>query len=143
MRHRVTRSLVATALLALVTAAPAAAAAARSVTIDIHVDFTLGETFTASGICPVGEAFSYGHHVTGNGRATVFHLYKDLVCEDGSGTITIRVDASAVFGMSGTVGGWNVVSGTGDYAGLRGGGRIVGTAFDGGIDDHYTGKLTT
>ena len=141
MRHRVTRSLVATVLLALVTAAPAAAAAS-SVTIDIHVDFTLGETFTASGICPSGEAFSYGHHVTGNGRATVFHLYKDLVCEDGSGTITIRIDASSVFGMSGTIGGWNVVSGTGDYAGIGGGGHIVGTAFDGGIDDHYTGKLT-
>lgn len=44
--------------------------------------------------------------------------------------------------MTGTIGGWTVVSGTGDYAGIRGGGHIVGTAFDGGIDDHYTGKLT-
>jgi hypothetical protein len=139
MRHRITRSLVATALLALLTAAPASAA--TNVTIDIHVDFEEGETFTASGICPSGEAFSYGHHVVGNGRATVFHLYKDLVCENGS-TITIRLHASAVFGMAGTIGGWTVVSGTGDYAGIRGGGQVVGIAFDGGIDDHYTGKLS-
>ncbi len=140
MRHRVTRSLVATALMALLTAAPASAAA-TNVTIDIHVDFEQGETFTASGICPSGEAFSYGHHVTGIGRATVFHLYKDLVCDNGS-TITIRLHASSVFGMGGTIGGWTVVSGTGDYAGIRGGGHIVGTSFDGGVDDHYTGKLT-
>ena len=141
MRHRVTRSLVAAALLALLTAA-AASATATNVTIDIHVDFEEGETFTASGICPSGEAFSYGHHVTGNGRATVFHLYKDLVCENGS-TITIRLHASSVFGKGGTIGGWTVVSGTGDYAGIRGGGHIVGIAFDGGVDDHYTGTLTS
>jgi hypothetical protein len=112
------------------------------VTIDIHVDFTIGETFTAEGICPSGDAFSYGHHVVGNGRATTFHLFKDLVCDDGSGTITIRVEASAVFGMPGTIGGWNVVSGTGDYGRVGGGGHIVGIGFDGGIDDHYTGELT-
>jgi hypothetical protein len=141
MRHRVTRSIAIAGVLALLAAAPVSASA-TSVTIDIHINFTTGETFTADGICPSGEAFSYGHHVVGNGRATVFHLFKDLVCDDGSGTITIRIDASAVFGMPGTIGGWNVVSGTGDYAGIGGGGHIVGIAFPGGIDDHYTGMLT-
>jgi hypothetical protein len=63
-------------------------------------------------------------------------------CDDGSGTLTIRVEASAVFGFDGTIGAWNVVGGTGDFAGVRGGGSLTGIAFDGGIDDHYTGRLT-
>jgi hypothetical protein len=141
MRHRVTRSVIVAALLALVATAPASAAAG-DVTIDLHVDFTAGETFTAEGLCPSGEAFSFGHLVVGNGRATTFHLFKELVCDDGSGTLVIRVDASSVFGFGGTIGGWSVVSGTGAFASTKGGGQIVGIGFDGGIDDHYTGKLS-
>ena len=142
MCHRRIGSLLAALLLTLAVAAPTAASTAP-VTINLHVDFALGETFTASGFCPSGTAESFGIRQIGNGRASTFHLFKTLTCSDGSGTLTIRVDASAVFGMSGTIGGWNVVGGTGDYAGTRGGGKIVGTAFDGGIDDLYTGMLTS
>jgi hypothetical protein len=141
MRLRPRAALIAAPILALALA-PAAQAATTPVEIDIHIVFDEGELFTASGICPSGEAFSYGHLIVGNGRATTFHLFKDLVCDDGSGTLTIRVDASFVNGTAGTIGGWNVVGGTGDWAGVSGGGKIVGLAFDGGIDDHYTGKLT-
>ncbi len=141
MNRRHFATFIGAIALALSVAAPASAAAAP-VRIDLHVDFSTGETFTADGFCASGEALSFGHHVVGNGRAAVFHLYKTFTCDDGSGSLTIHLSAAAVFGMSGTIGGWNVVGGTGDYARVRGGGHIVGTAFDGGIDDVYTGTLT-
>jgi hypothetical protein len=144
MRHRIS-ALLAGALLVLVLAAPASAAT-TPVTIDLHVLFEPStETFTAEGICPSGTAASFGFHGAGAGRATTFHLFKTLTCADGSGTITISVQAASIFGMGGTTGGWRVVSGTGtgDYAGISGGGRIVGTGFDGGIDDHYTGRISS
>jgi hypothetical protein len=141
MRRTIT-TFIGTSLLALAVAAPASAAA-TPVRIDLHVDFEAGETFTAEGFCPSGEAESFGHHIVGAGRAATFHLFKTLTCDDGSGTLTIRVEASGVFGMPGTIGGWNVVAGTGDYEGVRGGGHIVGIGFEGGIDDLYTGRLTT
>ena len=123
--------------------APAASAASSPVVIDLHVDFENGETFTASGFCESGEAETYNFkQVAFNGRATTFHLFKDLICDDGSGILTIRVEASFVDGFAGTIGGWNVVGGTGDFARVRGGGSLVGIGFDGGLDDHYTGRLT-
>jgi hypothetical protein len=143
MRVRRIGSLLAASMLVLALA-PTASAAASPVVIDLHVDFEEGETFTASGFCPAGEAVTYNFMQVGfNGRATTFHLFKDLVCNDGSGTLTIRVEASAVFGFPGTIGGWNVVGGTEDYAGVRGGGSIVGIGFDGGLDDNYTGRFTS
>ena len=139
--RRIGSLLVATLL--VLALAPAASAGSSKVEIDLHVDFENGETFTASGFCESGEAVTYNFkQVAFNGRATTFHLFKDLICDDGSGILTIRVEASAVFGFEGTIGGWNVVGGTDDYAGTRGGGSIVGIAFDGGLDDHYTGRLT-
>ena len=143
MRHRRAGTLL-TAALASLALTGAASAATQPVRIDLHVDFEAGtETFTATGFCPEGTAETFGFHPAGVGRAaTTFHLFKTLTCADGSGTLTIRVEATAVFGFSGTIGGWNVVSGTGDYAGTTGGGKIVGTGFEGGIDDVYTGRLT-
>lgn len=143
MRHRRAGILVTAALASLALSGAVSAASAEPVRIDLHVVFDPAEeTFTATGFCPEGTAESFGFHAVGMGRATTFHLFKTLTCEDGSGTLTIRVEARAVFGFSGTIGGWTVVSGTGDYADTKGGGRIVGTSFDGGIDDVYTGRLT-
>jgi hypothetical protein len=129
-------------LAAIVLSAPVSASTAEPVEIDLHVVFGGPETFNAAGFCPSGTAQSFGFHQAGQGRATTFHLYKTLTCGDGSGTLTIRVEAGLVFGSPGTVGGWSVVNGTGDYADARGGGMIVGTSFDGGIDDAYTGRLS-
>lgn len=129
-------------LAAVVLSAPASASTAEPVQIDLHVVFGGSETFSTTGICPSGTAQSFGFQQAGQGRATTFHLYKTLICDDGSGTLTIRVEARLVFGSPGTVGGWSVVNGTGDYAGAHGGGMIVGTSFDGGINDVYTGMLS-
>jgi hypothetical protein len=143
MRHRRAGVLVTAVVASLALAGAASGAATQPVRIDLHVNFETGvETFTATGFCPEGTAESFGFHQAGQGRATTFHLFKTLTCEDDSGTLTIRVEASSVFGFPGTIGGWSVVGGTGDYANTMGGGKIVGTGFDGGIDDVYTGRLT-
>jgi hypothetical protein len=141
MRHRIA-SFVGMCLLGLVLAAPASAST-TAVSIDLHGIFETGvETFTATGLCPSGTAGSFGFHMAGNGRATTFHLYKTLTCTGTADSITIRVEASSVFGTGGTTGGWNVVSGTGIYEGIHGGGSLIGIGFEGGIDDQYVGRLT-
>jgi hypothetical protein len=85
--------------------------------------------------------FVAGFGRMGRGVGT-FHLIKTLTCDDGSGTFQILVNAAAAPSSPGTLGGFAVVGGTGDYAGLRGAGSLVGTGKDGGIVDVYTGTLT-
>ncbi len=69
------------------------------------------------------------------------------MCDDGSGSFIIRVDAASNFVVGqGTTGGWSVVpgSGTGDYAGIRGGGHVVGINSDSqpiDLVDHYYGRV--
>ena len=68
---------------------------------------------------------------------------KTLVCDDGSGGFTISVNAATVFGSPTDQGGWAVVSGTGAYTTLKGGGNVVGTYVTDGIVDSYTGSVRT
>ncbi len=133
-------------LAALLLAPSASAAAPPTTTIRIDVVFDVSEDFTTTGgvLCPSGTAvtdpvFAAGFGAKGRGAAT-FHLIKTLTCDDGSGTFQIKVDVGPT--PTGTIGGFAVVGGTGDYAGLRGGGSLVGTATNGGIIDVYTGHLT-
>lgn len=136
-------------LLATLLLAPAASAApAPATTIRIDIVFGVSEDFTTTGgvLCESGTAvtdpvFAAGFGRMGRGAGT-FHLIKTLTCEDGSGTFQILVNAGSAPGSSGTIGGFAVVGGTGDYAGLRGGGSLVGTYTDDGIIDVYTGRLT-
>jgi len=51
------------------------------------------------------------------------------------------VNAATVFGSPDDQGGWAVLSGTGAYATLHGGGNVVGTYVADGIIDVYTGSL--
>ncbi len=144
MRPRITAlalGLVASLALAV---APVAASGGAPVRIALDVDFGTGaETFTATGaFCPAGTAVSFGTTVTGRG-ANVFHLSKTFTCADGSGSLTINLDAAFVGVRGGTVGSWRAVSGTGAYAGARGGGQIVGQGTSTGILDTYAGVLAS
>ena len=154
MDPRRSRSRVATAfgtallLLGLTTGA-AAAGPSEILTIDIDLD-TGVERFESDSplLCPSGDAFTDFERGAGNfERAGTFHLTKLLVCDDGSGSFVIRVDAASNFVVGdGTTGGWSVVpgSGTGDYAGLKGGGNVVGiNSSTQPIDltDHYFGSV--
>jgi hypothetical protein len=129
------------------------AVAARPAIIVIEIDLDTEpatETFTTDSplLCPEGDAFTDFHKAAGNfWAAGSFHLNKLLVCEDGSGTFVITVDAGTNFVTGGgTNGGWSVVpgSGTGDYVGLRGGGNVVGINQDEGpvdLIDYYSGHV--
>ena len=131
---------------ALLVAPTASAAAPPTTTIRIDIVFEVSEDFTTTGgvLCPSGTAetgpiFAAGFGRMGLGNGT-FHLIKTLTCEDGSGTFQIKVNAGQT--PTGTIGGFSVVGGTGAYAGLSGGGSLVGTGTDVGINDLYTGRLT-
>jgi len=137
-------------ILGVLLAIPATTAAAPPVTtITIEVVFDVSETFTATGgvVCPSGTAVTDPVFGTFGGRQNrgvfTFHLVKTLTCDDGSGTFKLLVDVSTSPNSPGTVGGFAAGDGTDAYAGLHGGGQLVGTAFsDGsGITDVYTGRL--
>lgn len=138
---------ISTILTGLLLATGVATAAAAGQTVITLNSLSSGETFTATGgvVCPSGTATTdfrkFGGSVTGAGAAGSFHLTKTLVCTDGSGSFTIEVDAATVFGSPGDQGGWGVLSGTGAYATLSGGGNLVGTYVTDGIIDTYTGSL--
>ena len=51
------------------------------------------------------------------------------------------MNAATTFGSPTDQGGWYVISGTGDYTGLSGGGNLVGTYVSNGIIDVYTGVV--
>lgn len=140
--HRI--GAIATAAIALVLAIGSVGAlAATRTTITLNSFAT--ETFTATGdvICPSGTATTDFGHFGGGDRAGSFHLTKTFVCDDGSGSFTISVNAATVFGSPTDQGGWAVRSGTGAYTTLRGGGNVVGTYVPDGIIDSYTGSVRT
>ncbi len=108
------------------------------------------QTFTTDSplLCPSGDAFTDFRFGAGNfNQAGTYHLYKLLVCDDESGSFVIKVSAGENFlDGGGTTGGWSVVpgSGTGDYAGLSGGGNVVGVRTGTqpvDLIDHYYGSL--
>ena len=128
--------------------------AASAVTITIDVVFGGEETFTTTGdaLCPSGTAISIPHdnNFTGgdpsSSDAHTFHLDKVLTCDDNSGTFTIGVQAANEPCGPTDTGGWHVVSGTGAYENLQGGGHLVGTVTGDpcnppGIIDVYTGMV--
>ncbi len=139
-RHRAFGIVGATILLVMAIG-PAGTSAAGGTTITLT---SLGvETFTATGgvICPSGTATTDFHKLAGGPVAGSFHLTKTLVCENRSGSFTIAVNAATVFGSPTDKGGWAVLGGTGAYATLHGGGKVVGTYVPGGIIDLYTGAV--
>ena len=132
---------------ALIAASSVSAGGVTQTTVSTHIVFgnPATETFTTTGglLCPKGTAVSDPFFQTIGGSQNrgnfTFHLVKTLTCDDESGTFKILVDAART--PTGTVGGFAAGRGTGDYVGLHGGGQLVGTGFDGGLDDLYTGNL--
>jgi hypothetical protein len=150
-------------MLAALLIAPGANAAQPTVfTIDIVFDDPNtqanegSEVFHSDGsvICATGSAVTDPVFVAGFGRQGrgngTFHLEKTLTCTRVVnrqtiviGTVRIAVDAAGT--KTGTIGGWTVRDGTGEYSGITGGGQIVGLGDPGsGLDlrDYYTGRLT-
>lgn len=143
-RRRLVGALLAGSLLATMAAAPAAAAAP----VRIDLDVTFGdpvEPFTtngAGGLCASGTAESVWFFQTPGPRQTVFHVVKVLDCGNGD-TLTIRLESSWRYGAPTNGGGWRIIDGSGDLAGLHGAGQQVGTYNDdfNEIHDVYTGMI--
>lgn len=143
MRANLIRCTAIALLLGGAIASPAAAASRIQIVIDVN-NLTGTESFvTTGGFCPTGTAVSHDFRSTGRGEnhAFTFHLEKTLTCADGSGTLTIRVNAATTDGAPGDQGGWSVMAGSGAWATASGGGNLVGTYVDTGIIDRYTGVL--
>jgi len=153
-RRRLAAVVAAGSVLTLV---PATSTEASSVVrVDVTVAETLplsvpGEVTADSGLeafgCLGADVETFPASVTTRGDVTRFTGTKDIECADGTLTISYR---ARVRGCATTDRGvWRVVGGTGDFAGARGGGRLVGTYTGGagnacdntGIDDRYRGVI--
>ena len=104
-------------------------------------------TFEASGpavdagfICPAGTVYD---EVTSTGGekspVLVLFVHKHLVCDDGSGTI--EMDLNARIAPNGTTARWLIVAGSGSYENLSGEGSVYATYLDQGFYDTFSGKL--
>lgn len=149
---RRTHHLIAIAAAATLLFGPGPAwAAPPTVTIDVHTPFDgSGSTFVASGGVVCGSGTTSDEFVTrgGRGRTLTFHGVKTFICDDGSGTFSLRIQARVQPCDPTDSGTWVVEEATGAYEGLHGSGRLVGTYFPGdscsdpeGIDDHLTGWM--
>ncbi|HEX7347726.1 MAG TPA: hypothetical protein VF253_13110 [Candidatus Limnocylindrales bacterium] len=148
---RARRIAVIVGILGALVAAPSASAAPpvqTRITIDVNFD-TDEEFFWATGgvVCASGTATTEGFARFGgrkNQGTFTFHIVKTMTCADDKGTFKLLVDAATSPNSPGTIGGFAVGDGTGDMAGIRGGGHLVGTAYEvgNGIVDLYTGNLT-
>ena len=112
-------------------------------------------SFAASGaavdaglICPTGTATDIYNRGQGweSNRGANYFVLKQFACDDGSGTFTLQLEARVVYPDKDTAN-WNVKSGTGPYAGLKGTGKDVGEFhFDlngnpNYITDNISGKM--
>jgi hypothetical protein len=121
---------------------PAAASPPSQLTLTVTTPAIPGPgTFAADAVVCLGGTTSDVGFVSGGATVTVYHSDKTFVCTDGSGTFTVSLVARRVAGAAGTTGTWKIAGGTGDYASLKGSGKLVGTdQSGGGIVDVFTGK---
>jgi hypothetical protein len=73
----------------------------------------------------------------------ILDVLKRFTCGDGSGAVHVRLLVRLDLTTHETTATWHVQGGTGDYAGLSGNGKLVGTPIDPGVSilDVYDGKL--
>jgi hypothetical protein len=102
------------------------------ITVPFHFTVATPPTYTYEGIFTISGAFA----ATGNAimEATVNVNFKVYHCiwtlTDGNGTITIHEQCQ--LGSTPIKGRWEIVSGTGDYANLRGNGSaLMPAAYEG------------
>ena len=137
-------ALAGTTVAALAGAGPALATTPTPVTIEVITASPAGGTFTTSGggLCLSGTTTDQEFGTGGqSGLLANFHVLKTFTCADGSGTFTANVQAQLTFGAPADSFTWNIVSGTGAYANLRGSGNGAGDQLPTGVHDHFTGAV--
>ncbi len=159
MRKATVSILLVIILLLVLGAAPAAAATPLDIVIDGTLNFELvpaSGPFTASGpavdaglFCSKGTVMNPGSTMTGwqsyHGAkfGINYHAENTLVCGDGSGSITLQINARLDWrtNWEAAVAVWVVKAGTGKYVNLHGTGNIYGVEQPTSVEDHYTGQL--
>jgi hypothetical protein len=143
MRHW---KLLAAALLAvgaLISAGTAAATPPQGVTLTVDTIFVPGsvDKFTSTGgvVCASGEVTTPWGLFAGGQTHGQLLVAKHFTCDDGAFDALLRV--SLDFATGETEGTWSIVSGTGAYKRLHGGGDITGDPTETGILDEYSGNL--
>ena len=104
--------------------------------------------FTATGtavgkglVCPRGETEDSGTVETAVPGGSIFRGNKLFVCKDGSGTFTLRFEATVISEPFSDTGTWVVSGGTGKYVKLEGAGSLVGSPTDTGVLDSFVGMV--
>jgi hypothetical protein len=136
-------------VMGLANATTVGAAGPGPVTINVHGLFAVpGGTFTAEGpICGSGTTSDATRIVERGHDVFLILNRKTFVCDDGSGTFTLRIDAVFRACDQTDTSSWSVIDGTGRYDHLTGQGTGVGTYFPGdgceadGIDDLLSGLV--
>ena len=152
---RVRRLAVAVTVLglALAAAGPVSAASPTGVHIESHMTFNpdgpnFGD-FEASGpavdaglICASGTVDDVRLIFAGaqSGRKAQIPVWKVFTCDDGSGTLLIKIQVHLEFATSTESFSWVVLDGTGDYSDVHGSGG-GSTVSDG--SDPQTGNINT
>jgi hypothetical protein len=151
---KLTRFLIILVILSLgIPIFPATAAPPQlDVEINVNIDYSVypyGGTFTATGpaveaglVCPSGYAVNVRHSDTGwqSSFAWSYHVWKQFICEDGSGTFIIKLEGRWE-GLGGT-GTWMILEGSGDYANLHGRGDAEAFFYEPWYGlDIYTGAM--
>ena len=128
--------------------------AAQPLAIHIEVLETIAggtEPFIASGaavddglVCATGTVVeTAATSKETNGPYTKLWITKRFDCSDGSGTFDVDMVVKLNKSTGTTTANWKVVAGTGNYANLKGNGKLLGTPVVLGVTifDVYDGKL--
>jgi hypothetical protein len=151
------RTTTLSVLIAFVLLAVTVSTAFAAQPMDVHImvdeliaGIGVDEPFTASGsavgaglICAAGMVQDVSVSTSGAPSAPyrIIQVLKQFTCDDG--TIDVSMVVQLDLATNYTTASWRVVSGTGNYAGLRGSGSLVGTPTVTGesIHDDYYGSL--
>lgn len=131
------------------------AMAAPPMALHIEVPATISpdpDPFTATGpavdagtVCPSGDSTDLSVVVVsdppGGTTTRTLRVMKRFDCTDGSGTFDVNMVVRLDLTTNETTARWRIVGGTGDYAGFRGNGYLIGTPIMPGssIYDVYDG----
>lgn len=149
MRRSIGAMLAAVVLASVIPLATVQAAPGISVSLDVATTLGTpsGGPFTAAGaavdaglVCPSGATMDVGLAISGNGKTgTNYHVLKNFVCDDGSGSFLLKMQVRADRKGGFT---WLVVSGIGNYLGLQGSGTGYSVSLGGSeLLDRFYGTV--
>jgi hypothetical protein len=149
--HRIVLIVSAISMGAVMPAASASATTPSAVHFDVPTTFGAVNRFTASGaavdnglICSRGDVIDVIGKASGfqSGLGGNFLVVKEFVCDDGSGSFTVKLQVRLDFRAGTDTFSWVILGGTSDYADLHGRGSGVGV--DGAenfVRDVYDGAV--